>query len=102
MKSISCSVIAISVATLFSASAFAQTDSAYPKVKPEVTTPKTRAEVKADTAKAKKEGQLNQSANANPTGSQAGAGEKKTRPEVKAETASAKSANGGTLKTPKE
>lgn len=89
-------------AIISASSAFAQRDADLPKATPEVTTPKTRAAVKADTSMAKKEGELNQNANANPTGEAAGAGAKKSRSEVKADTANAKKANGGTLKTPKE
>lgn len=95
--------LALGAAAILSTSgAFAQRDADLPKAKPEVTTPKTRAEVKADTAKAKKQGELSQNSHANPTGDQAMAGTKKTRAQVKKETADAKKADGGTLKTPKE
>ena len=89
-------------AIIATSGAFAQRDPELPKGTPEVTTPKTRAEVKSDTAQAKKQGELSQNANANPSGDMATVGPKKSRAEVKADTANAKQANGGALKTPKE
>lgn len=96
------SVSLVAVAAVAATSAFAQRDPELPVGKPVNTTPLTRAEVKAETLKAEKSGQLDQSAHANPVGPQAEAGKKKTRAEVKAETAAARAANGGELKAPKD
>ncbi|MFZ4289312.1 DUF4148 domain-containing protein [Variovorax sp. HJSM1_2] len=96
------SVSLVAVAAVAATSAFAQRDADLPTAKPANTTPLTRAEVKAETAAAKKDGEMSQSSHANPVGAEATKGKKKTRAEVKAETAAAKAANGGALKTPKE
>lgn len=96
------SMALVALAAVSASSAFAQRDADLPTGKPVNTTPLSRAEVKAETAEAKKEGELNQNSHANPVGDMATEGKKKTRAEVKAETAAAKKANGGTLKTPKE
>jgi hypothetical protein len=78
-------------------SAFAQRDPELPVAKPEVTTPKTRAEVRADTLMAKKDGELSQSSHANPEGALAEVGQAKTRADVIADMNAAKKANGGWL-----
>ncbi len=97
------SIAMLALASSFAFSAHAADDGGLPKAKPPANaSKKTRAEVKADRAKAAKEGELSQNSNANPVGDKATVGEKKTRAEVKTETAAAKKADGGTLKTPKE
>lgn len=95
------SIVAVALSSVFAFSAFAADDGGLPKAKPAVTTPKARADVKAERAAAAKDGELNQSSHANPQGDKATVGTKKTRSEVKSETAVAKKADGGTLKTPK-
>jgi hypothetical protein len=99
-KDLSIALLAVAAALAFSA--HAADDGGLPKVKPEPTTAKSRAEVKAERATAAKAGQLNQSSHANPMGDKASLGEKKTRAEVKTETAAARKADGGSLKTPKD
>ena len=94
-KLLSASLVVFAAAA--TTSAFAQRDPELPVAKPEVTTPKTRAEVRADTLMAKKDGELSQNSHANPEGAMAEAGQAKTRAEVIADMNATKKANGGWL-----
>lgn len=94
-KFLSASVVAF--AAVSATSAFAHRDPELPVGNPAVTTPKMRADVRTETAMAKKEGELNQSSHANPEGAMAEAGIMKTRADVIAEMNAAKKANGGWL-----
>ncbi len=87
----------VAVAALSASSAFAQRDPELPVGSPLVSTPKMRADVRTETAMAKKEGELNQNSHANPEGAMAEAGTMKTRADVIAEMNAAKKANGGWL-----
>ena len=76
-------------------------DESLSKGTPQATTPKTRAEVKAETANAAKEGTLNQHPDKAASTIPKNTGKGKSRDTVKKETTDATKAAGGTLPTPK-
>jgi hypothetical protein len=91
---------AASASTAFASDAGDGGDGGLPQWTPYVSSTKTRTDVQAELARAKKVEELSQNSHANVEGDMAEAGKTKTRSEVVADTDAVRKANGGWLPTP--